>query len=316
MDDVLISKIRDQTKKENVNNITRTKAYLNFYIEYPEIEWAFLASMVSRNAGWNMTDLITETFRELLPANMAHYLFQTYERANWFIFSDAYPQLLIYHYSKVNRRPFFHLLRFFHISTFMHDEWFHFWKFGDKTRLRTALIINEQNIIQKPVIEEPFFKIRVFHSIPYILQERLRLNSVLFPTTNGQLYGLFIHQFTKVSARIHIGKQLAKILFHPGYFHQFYQFAMNVPPTGSRLEYEQFFLEPMIENTPLESHFSNVKHENKVHFDWYNGKSIPKKWWEEVKIQPKNIREVFYRRRSFLKKAAAIKKRIWNEKDL
>ena len=53
----LLKKIKDETILFNKNNVTRTKAYLDFYIRHPEIHWVFLAHMVSRNAGWNMTDL-------------------------------------------------------------------------------------------------------------------------------------------------------------------------------------------------------------------------------------------------------------------
>src|SRR3954466_2277733 len=54
---MLIEHIRNQTRLLNQNNVTRTKAYLDFYKLHPEIHWAFLGHMVSRNGGWNMTDL-------------------------------------------------------------------------------------------------------------------------------------------------------------------------------------------------------------------------------------------------------------------
>ena len=56
-DQQLLQRIRLKTEQLNVNNVTRTKAYLDFYIAHPEIHWAFLGHMVSRNGGWNMTDL-------------------------------------------------------------------------------------------------------------------------------------------------------------------------------------------------------------------------------------------------------------------
>ncbi|GAA3327359.1 hypothetical protein GCM10020331_066980 [Ectobacillus funiculus] len=42
---------------KNRDNISRTHAYKEYYLRNCEIRWSFLASMVSRNAGWNMTDL-------------------------------------------------------------------------------------------------------------------------------------------------------------------------------------------------------------------------------------------------------------------
>ena len=49
-----------------MNNITRTKAYFDIYQKYPEIHWAFLGHMVSRNGGWNMTDLKGDFLTRLL----------------------------------------------------------------------------------------------------------------------------------------------------------------------------------------------------------------------------------------------------------
>ena len=54
---LIINKIKIQTEQLNKNNVTRTRAYYQFYIQYPEIHWALLGHMVSRNGGWNMTDL-------------------------------------------------------------------------------------------------------------------------------------------------------------------------------------------------------------------------------------------------------------------
>ncbi|PGB24080.1 DUF2515 family protein, partial [Bacillus wiedmannii] len=54
---LIINNIKIQTEQLNKNNVTRTRAYYQFYIQYPEIHWALLGHMVSRNGGWNMTDL-------------------------------------------------------------------------------------------------------------------------------------------------------------------------------------------------------------------------------------------------------------------
>lgn len=41
-------------------------AYYDYYLRYPEIHWAFLGHMVSRNGGWNMTDLKGDLLSRLL----------------------------------------------------------------------------------------------------------------------------------------------------------------------------------------------------------------------------------------------------------
>jgi hypothetical protein len=207
---------------------------------HPEIGWSFLAAMVSRNAGWNMADLYAGHYRHLLDDAARSRLLLTYERANWLIFRDAYPQLCIYHHSKKEGRPLFHLLEAFFVSGFMKEEWEHFWRHGNKKRLLRALIVNEQHVIQQPVIENPAYKRRVFHAPFYILQELFHFSCVIFPTLHGELYGKTVVQFRKTWKRIELGKKLADLLFHPDLFPRFLDFALKVEHTGSRHDYERF----------------------------------------------------------------------------
>ncbi len=55
--DRLRTDISQETSRHNRNNLTRTEAYRRIYSETPELHWALLAHLVSRNGGWNMTDL-------------------------------------------------------------------------------------------------------------------------------------------------------------------------------------------------------------------------------------------------------------------
>ena len=113
--------------------------------------------MVSRNAGWNMTDLEGRYYATVLPRTVKNiYFFCTNRLIGLFL--DAFPQLLLYEESKKRHAPLFHLLQYFNVSIFMEKEWLLFWERRDTNRLMTALIINEQNKIQKPVIENTYFK--------------------------------------------------------------------------------------------------------------------------------------------------------------
>ena len=127
-----------------------------------EIQWSFLAHMVSRNAGWNMCDLEGSLFLHLLSKEKRKLFFLTYERANWLIFQDAYPQLLLYQYSTKKNKPMFHLLKYFQVSSFMEREWNYFWKHRDLQRLLFSLIINEQHVIHKPLICHSYYQKRYF----------------------------------------------------------------------------------------------------------------------------------------------------------
>ncbi len=153
----IVTQIKRKTRKGNLDNISRTVIYQQFYQNFPEIQWAFLAALVSRNAGWNMTDLKSKWFQNMLSLRIRSQLFAIYERANWLIFEDAYPQLLIYQASRRLQKPLFSLLPQFGVSAFMVQEWQRFWKMGEIERLCTALIINEQQMLQKRLLVHRFF---------------------------------------------------------------------------------------------------------------------------------------------------------------
>ena len=63
---IILNNIKMQTEQLNKNNVTRTRAYYQFYVQYPEIHWALLGHMVSRNGGWNMTDLRGDLYTKIL----------------------------------------------------------------------------------------------------------------------------------------------------------------------------------------------------------------------------------------------------------
>ncbi len=278
---VCIHKIKNETQKNNVDNILRTKAYLDFFLQYPEIKWTFLASMVSRNGGWNMCDLEGKWFPLVLPEKLRNLLFLTYERANWLIFNDAYPQMLLYHYSTKMGRPMFHLLPFFYVSSFMEDEWKHYWRQRDGKRLITSLIINEQNVIQTPVIEHPVFSKKVFHSFSYYFQEWFHFSSVLFPTLEGEVFGSAVSGFTKLDNRIDLGKKLADILFLPELYPLFLKFSLEQEHTGSRHDYEKYFRMKKEKTTPnLRDVFPVITHHIHNHNDWSKQRKIKKSWFK------------------------------------
>ncbi|RLL48535.1 DUF2515 domain-containing protein [Oceanobacillus piezotolerans] len=300
------------TKSQNKDNISRTKAYQQFYVEYPEIKWAFLASVVSRNAGWNMTDLALPSYQALLGRQERERLFMTYERANWLIFSDAYPQLLIYKLSTQEKRPLFQLLTYFHVSKFMIKEWLHFWKTKDRERLMTSLIINEQNIIEHPVINQPFFSRQVFHKLPYKMQDLFLMSAVILPTKTDELIGLYVNRFTNLDKRIQIGKQLGAILFDYEVFKQIHSFTSSVEHTGSRRDYEKY-KRPIFTHQPvLRLTYPVITHQDTIRKDWYPfGGSIPKDWFESVNPpQQIDIQHSFYFKRAVFDMYASLKMKI------
>ncbi|MBM7584309.1 hypothetical protein JOC86_000846 [Bacillus pakistanensis] len=283
----LIDKIHTITFEKNLDNISRTIAYQKYFLLHPEIKWSFLASMVSRNAGWNMCDLKGNWLNKILDEKMTKQLFLTYERANWLIFQDVFPQLLIYHYSTYRKKEMFHLLSEFFVSKFMRIEWEKFWRDRNEKRLVYSLIINEQNVIQKPVIEHPIYKRRVFSSKFFIFQDLFHFSSCIFPTVNGNLYGASVHNFRKLDQRINLGKSLYQILFQKELFPYFLQFSLETEPTGSRKDYERYMINSPGSRTPiLRAVFPVVEHHRHLDDNW-TGKIKPS--WEQDPPQLKKI---------------------------
>ncbi|MGD8191854.1 DUF2515 family protein [Brevibacillus ginsengisoli] len=247
----LLNKIRWITQEHNLNNVTRTKAYLEFYLRHPEIHWAFLAHMVSRNGGWNMTDLKGEFLTKLLSKKVQESFFHFLERSNWLIFQDAYPQFLLYDESLKQNRPMFYLLPQLNISFFMETIWNYFWRVQDTYIHCIALVINEQSYLEQRVIQNPHYLKEVLNKTEFHLQSWLSFNQILFPSEGENLKGQTVHQFQSLHERILLGKRLYTILFKNKEFNrQALDWAKCHPHTGSRKDYWPHLFNDVNEGTP------------------------------------------------------------------
>lgn len=239
----LVEQIRKLTNQANRNNVTRTKAYFTFYKEHPEIHWAYMAHFVSRNTGWNMTDLQGEFLPRLISREKREVFFSFLERNNWLIFQDAYPQLLIYAASKAYGKPLFHLLPLFGVSLFMQLNWSLFWRIKHKKLLAYAQIINEQQYIQQHVMEQKYYQEHVLDTLLFWLQSSLRINYLFFPFFNPEkreirLAGTVVQRFKQVDERIRVGKRVYTLLFRNEYLRdKLYDWALAKEHTGSRADY-------------------------------------------------------------------------------
>lgn len=177
----LAESIADETRQAGISNITRTAAYLACYEACPELHWAFLAHMVSRNAGYNMTDLQGSRLEEAMEPEAKRLNYRFLERSNALIFQDAYPQLLLYRKSRERGASLFHLLPYFHVSRFMSPFWERFWIDRGSALLTVGLIINEQNYVEKRVIQHPYFQKYVTGTAGFHLFSLMGLNQIVFP---------------------------------------------------------------------------------------------------------------------------------------
>jgi hypothetical protein len=245
----LVRRLRSETARCNRNNITRTAAYLAVYRACPELHWALLAHLVSRNGGWTMTDLKGELLPCLLGAGQRDDLFHFLERANGLIFHDAYPQLLLYQESARTGRSLTHLLPRLGVSAFMQPIWDEFLRSRDSALLTCALIVNEQHFIEHRVAQHPFYKKQVLETPAFKMQSLLQLGQVVFPyeAPDGsqppgghrlRLAGLILDNFADLRERIRFGHQLYAILFgmpdvHAGVL----SFVRRQQHTASRADY-------------------------------------------------------------------------------
>jgi hypothetical protein len=249
----IIQEIKLKTEELNKNNITRTKAYLDFYKKHPEIHWAFMAHMVSRNGGWSMTDLKAELLTRLLSKKEKSSFFAFLERGNWLIFQDAFPQLLLYEESLKRKESLFRLLPQFNVSIFIETIWDYYWESSNSSLLTIGLIINEQNYIENRVIQNQNYIKDVFSTLEFEIQDFLSFNQILFPynvygvTT---LAGQTVNQFQSLHERIQLGKRLYAILFDKEVLEKVEEWAMAHPHTASRKDYWPHIFNDVHEGIP------------------------------------------------------------------
>ncbi|MBS4198720.1 DUF2515 family protein [Bacillus sp. FJAT-49732] len=293
----ILQNIRLQTARWNINNVTRTKAYLDFFCSYSDIQWAFLGHMVSRNGGWNMTDLKGDLISKLMNDETKNVFFSFLERGNWLIFQDAFPQFLLYAECVRRNKNLFYLLPYLNVSLFMQVIWEYYWRFRDRYVLAIAQVINEQSYLEHRIIHSPKYKDKVLNSFQFVLQDFLSVNHILFPFYNGNkitLLGQTLQQFDSLHERIMLGKRLYRILFHHSdQYEKFYHWATSNPHTGSRKDYWKNVFNDVNEGVPgkysrrlkecqvkkgepklyspiLRIAWENVKHPEAELGDWYN----------------------------------------------
>ncbi|WP_339284186.1 DUF2515 domain-containing protein [Oceanobacillus sp. FSL K6-3682] len=265
---MLIHSIHQITNKWNKNNVTRTQAYFDFYIQHPEIHWALLGHMVSRNGGWNMTDLKGDLLARLLSEKEQNNFYLFLERGNWLIFQDVYPQLLLYQQSVKINRNLFHLLPFLNVSVFMEVIWNHFWEYDDRYLLAIATIINEQSYLEERVVHHPHFKETVLDTLGFKLYDFLRFNHIIFPLyQHGKiekkpaLIGDTLYHFSSLHERIMLGKRLYAILFQQtSVLKDILLWAGKHPHTGSRADYWEDLFHSVNESAPGTVYRRRTKH--------------------------------------------------------
>jgi hypothetical protein len=293
----LCAEIEKETERFNLNNVTRTMAYWTIYKAYPELHWAFLAHLVSRNGGWSMTDLQGQWLPHLLSEQRIEAIFDLLEACNSLIFGDAYPQLRLYAECKRTGRDLFYLLPRFGVSAFMSPFWDKFLSDGNPIPLTAALIINEQHFIQSRVVEDDRYRSEVFASFAFRSQPLLQLNQILFPLRRAnragkrsplRLAGRVLENFEDLRERIEFGKSLYGMLFgYPDVLQGAILFAEQTVHTGSRADYWPHRFNPhSMTKAGGKSELSDMAAGLSISSSWLSP-SLPDAWPNRPIMKPK-----------------------------
>src|SRR5688572_9480024 len=94
----MLDRLLEELPERNRDNVARTASYLELYAytvaNPPDLPWLLMAHLVSRNAGYWMSDLAARIERKPEEAAGAENLFLLLERANFLIFHDAWYHVL------------------------------------------------------------------------------------------------------------------------------------------------------------------------------------------------------------------------------
>jgi hypothetical protein len=227
--------------ERNVDNVSRTQSYLELYTytreHGPELPWLFMAHLVSRNAGYTMTDLARALDDERTPreGSMREAIFSfmaMFERANYLIFYDAWFHVLHHLCGRsaelpVGRTP-----------TFVREAWPRYEtaaRVGVDAGLERSLVLdlvhNEQHFIEHRVVHNPRY--RAGQQLLAMMESSGREKPLVFPVGDAQIR---VGQFADLQRRIATGAVIFdEVLADRAQRDAAWEWAMQHPHTGARV---------------------------------------------------------------------------------
>jgi hypothetical protein len=146
----------DELDERNADNVSRTDSYLELYAwtaaEGRELPWLLMAHLVSRNAGYLMSDLarsIDKPGRDPALRAAMESLMALLERANFLIFQDAWHHVVHHLMGRTGE------LTSPRTPRFMIDAWHRHERAGtaaDERSLVLDLVHNEQHLIERRAV--------------------------------------------------------------------------------------------------------------------------------------------------------------------
>lgn len=228
-----------EREERNRDNVSRTTSYLELYAlareNGVEMPWVLMAHLVSRNAGYLMTDLGV-ALREpdnVFTEDATRELFSFLERANFLIFLDAWHHLLHHLLGKTNALgP--------ETPSFMREAWRRYENMASRgidAALERSLVLdlvrNEQNLIEMRVVHHARFEraramVAFFEGVG-------REAPIVLPITSERIV---VGGFAKLERRIDTGRRIFDaVLADRARRDEIFAWAIDHPHTGSRSAY-------------------------------------------------------------------------------
>ncbi len=215
----------------NRDNVSRTDSYLELYAwtraHPPELPWLFMAHLVSRNAGYMMTDLARnlagKAGSDATLAPPMRTLFLLLERGNFLIFWDAWHHTIATLLGEPLTSP--------RTPRFMIDAWAR-WRRGesDERRLVLDLVHNEQHLIEHRVVHHEH--LRQGRLLLDLIEAGGREKPLVFPHSDSEIK---VGGFAQLARRIATGERIFdEVLADRAQRDRMFAWALAHPHTGSR----------------------------------------------------------------------------------
>jgi hypothetical protein len=233
----------EQKHARNADNVTRTESYLELYAHTRglghELPWLFMAHMVSRHAGYLMSDLGRTLADERTPktevvVSVIENVMALLERANFLIFADAWTHVLHHLLGRSGDAGA--------TPQFMRAAWRRYEAAAlrggaiDRNVERALvmdLVHNEQHFIERRVVHEPRFAAGL--ATIELIEREGREKAMHFPVVTHEIR---VAGFADLTRRIATGARIFdEVLADRGRRDQIYVWARAHDHTGARTVY-------------------------------------------------------------------------------
>jgi hypothetical protein len=229
-----LRELRNELVERNRDNVSRTASYLELYAwtrdRGPELPWLFMAHLVSRNAGYLMTDLARrlagDAARDPSLSSAMRTLFVLLERGNFLIFYDAWHHVCSYLAGDQLTSP--------RTPVFMCEAWGRFDTTRDQRQLVLDLVHNEQNLIERRAVHHA--ELAPGMLLLDLIEASGREKPLVFPSPDAP--EIRVNGFKQLERRIAAGQRIFdEVVADPARRTAMFEWALAHPHTGSRAIY-------------------------------------------------------------------------------